>query len=131
MKVKKKKQKQPSLRFNHERPLDVGVPCEVMMIERLCGKCFAGLMRPTGKVMEIEQGRPGMIHACTNELCDGTLTVGAPNPPYPRPDFRPLLDIVGHEKEVGSLVQQMQAAVDKRKAEEEGADDGTQETGAE
>ena len=106
-KIRKKAPPQSALQFNAANPMLVGIPCDVVMVEHLCPTCMAGVMRNTGKMIEITPGRPGVIHSCTNKICEGTLTVSAPEMPFPRPDFRRRVDIAGHEREVGNLVKQM------------------------
>jgi hypothetical protein len=62
-------------------------------------------MRPNGKIIELQPGKPGMIHECTNKICAGTTTIQGP--PFPRPDFTPDIDALENADKIGALVGQM------------------------
>jgi hypothetical protein len=106
----RKKVKRPAnaLRFDQKNPGQVGVPCEVYLIEHLCMRCRAGFMRPSGKVLEIAPGRPGLVHQCTNEVCGETHTFAAQ---YPRPEFSPTIDVHGAARTIGNMLLQMQEQI--------------------
>jgi hypothetical protein len=109
-----------AIRFDTRNAGQFGVPCDVYMLEQLCLKCRAGLMRPTGRVIEIQPNRPGMVHECTNRFCDETHTF---TQPFPRPEFAPRFDPQPHAAEIGRTA----VSIAKDGASGNGAGDDSQE----